>query len=208
MSSRLYVVDPGSTLHTLDPATGSARVAGPTNLANVTDIAFHGPTLYAVTFSELARLDPVTGAGTVLGPIGFSTNGLAVASDGTLYAGTTGGELVTINPVTGAGTLVGTFGAGLTSSGDLAFDSNDVLYGALDQGGNVVLAQIDRSSGAATVTGAVGLRELYGLAFHCCRLYGATSAGEVVDVNVASAAATVIGRNGLVQWGLASRRCC
>jgi hypothetical protein len=49
---------------------------------------------------------------------------------------------------------------------------------------------------------------LYGLAFHCCRLYGATGAGEVVDVNVASAAATVIGRNGLVQWGLASSHCC
>lgn len=208
MSSRLYVVDPASTLHTLDPATGSARAVGPTNLANVTDIAFHGPTLYAVTFSQLARLDPLTGAGTVLGPIGFSTNGLAVASDGILYAGTTGGELVTVNPVTGAGTLVGGFGAGLTSSGDLAFDSNDVLYGALDQGGTVVLAQIDRSSGAATVIGAVGLGTLYGLAFHCCRLYGATSAGEVVDVNVASAAATVIGRNGLVQWGLASSHCC
>ena len=208
MSSRLYVVDPASTLHTLDPATGSARAVGPTNLANVTDIAFHGPTLYAVTFSQFARLDPLTGAGTVLGPIGFSTNGLAVASDGILYAGTTGGELVTIDPVTGAGTLVGGFGAGLTSSGDLAFDSNDVLYGALDQGGTVVLAQIDRSSGAAMVIGAVGLGTLYGLAFGCCRLYGATSAGEVVDVNVASAAATVIGRNGLVQWGLASRRCC
>jgi hypothetical protein len=95
MSSRLYVVDPASTLHTLDPATGSARAVGPTNLGNVTDIAFHGPTLYAVTFSQLARLDPLTGAETVLGPIGFSTNGLAVASDGVLYAGTTGGELVT-----------------------------------------------------------------------------------------------------------------
>jgi hypothetical protein len=208
MSSRLYVVDPASTLHTLDPATGSARAVGPTTLANVTDIAFHGPTLYAVTFSQLARLDPATGAGTVLGPIGFTTNGLAVASDGTLYAGTTGGELVTINPVTGAGTLVGTLGAGLSSSGDLALDSNDVLYGALDHGGTVILAQIDRNSGAATAIGAVGLGTLYGLAFHCCRLYGATSAGEVVDINVASAAATVIGRNGLVQWGLACRHCC
>ena len=55
---------------------------------------------------------------------------------------------------------------------------------------------------------AVGLGTLYGLAFHCCRLYGATSAGEVVDVNVAPAAATVIGRNGLVQWGLASSHRC
>ena len=62
----------------------------------------------------------------MLGPIGFSTNGLAVASDGTLYAGTTGGELVTINPVTGAGTLVGVFGAGLTSGGAVGLRT---LYG-------------------------------------------------------------------------------
>lgn len=202
MSSRLYVVDPASTLYTLEPATGSARAVGPTNLANVTDIAFHGPTLYAVMFSSspgwTRRPEPERSSGRS----GSARTGSRSPPTEPCTPEQTAGELVTINPVTGAGTLVGTFGAGRTSSGDLAFDSNDVLYGAL---GTVVLAQFDRSSGAATAIGAVGLGTLYGLAF---RLYGATSAGEVVDVNVASAAATVIGRNGLVQWGLASRQCC
>ena len=124
MSRCLYVVDPVSNLYTLDAATGSSRTIGSVGIANVTDIAFHGPTLYGVSFAQLLRLDPDRATGTTIGSIGFTTNGLAVAADGTIYAGTTTGELITINPVTGAGTLVGSFGGGLTSSGDLAFDSN------------------------------------------------------------------------------------
>jgi len=181
---------------------------GPTGRTNVTDIAFHGPTLYGVSFSELLRLDPETGVASAIGSIGFQTNGLAVASDGTIYAATTGGELVRVNPVTGAGTLVGSFGGGLTSSGDLAFDSNDVLYGALNSGGSVALASIDRGTGAATVIGSTGLGTLYGLAFFCCRLYGTSGPGELVDVNVATGQATVIGRNALTHWGMAARPCC
>jgi hypothetical protein len=208
MSRCLFVVDPTSNLHTLDAATGSSRTVGPVGIANVTDIAFHGPTLYGVSFSQLLRLDPDTAVGTIIGSIGLTTNGLAVATDGTIYAATTGGELITINPVTGAGTLVGSFGGGLTSSGDLAFDSNDVLYGALNQAGGVVLARIDRATGAATVIGSTGLPTVYGLAFLCCHLFGTTERGELVLISVDSGAATIVGRNGLTQWGLSARPCC
>jgi outer membrane protein assembly factor BamB len=209
MSRCLHVVDPASDLYTVDAATASTRLVGPVGVRNVTDIAFHGPTLYGVGFSQFLRLDPDTGSGSVIGGTGFTTNGLAIATDGTIYAGTTAGELVTIDPGTGAGTLVGGFGSGLVSSGDLAFDSNDNLFGTLDPGtGPVVLARIDRGSGTATVIGSTGLRELYGLAFHCCRLYAASSRGELVDVNVASGVGTVVGRNTLTQWGMAARSCC
>lgn len=208
MARCLYVADPVSRLYTLDPVTASPNLEGPVGMANVTDIAFHGPTLYGVSFSQLLRLNPDTGAGVAIGAIGFTTNGLAVAADGTIYAGTTAGQLIRINPVSGAGTLVGNFGGGLTSSGDLAFDSNDVLYGALNSAGTVVLARIDRNTGAATVIGPTGFNTVYGLAFFCCRLYGATSPGELLDINVASGKATVIGKNTLTQWGMAVRPCC
>ena len=208
MSGRLYVVDPRSSLYRLDSATGSARVVGSVGIANVTDIAFHGPTLYGVTFSDLLRLDPTRGAGTTIGPIGFTTNALAVASDGTLYGATTGGDLITINPVTGTGTLVGNFGGGLTSSGDLIFDTNDVLFGALNQAGSVVLARIDRTSGVATVIGPTGLPTVYGLAFLDSHLFAASEAGELAHINVATGGSTVVGTNGLTQWGLAARPCC
>jgi sugar lactone lactonase YvrE len=204
----LHVVDPASNLHTIDPATASPRTVGSIGTANVTDIAFHGPTLYGVSFSQLLRIDPDTAAGTAIGAIGFTTNGLAVAADGTTYAGTTAGELITVNPVTGAGTLVGGFGGGLTSSGDLVLDSNDVLYGALDQAGTVVLARIDPANGAATVIGPTGHPAVYGLAFLCCHLFGTTERGELLHINVASGAATVVGTNGLRQWGMAARPCC
>jgi hypothetical protein len=123
--------------------TASARLVGPVGIVSVTDIAFHGCTLYEVSFSQFLRLNPDTGQGTVVGPIGggFTTNGLAVASDGIIYASTTAGQLIRIDPVTGAGTAVGNFGGGLSLSGDLAFDCNDVLYGALNQGGTVVLGR-------------------------------------------------------------------
>ena len=80
--------------------------------------------------------------------------------------------------MTGAGTLVGAFGSGLSSSGDLTFDSNDSLFAALAQGGTVMLARIDRGSGAATVIGPTGVPNVYGLAFHCCRLYGTDGCGR------------------------------
>ena len=161
-----------------------------------------------MSFSQLLRIDPDTAAATAIGSVGFSTNGLAVASDGTIYAATTAGELITVNPVTGAGTLVGSFGAGLTSSGDLVLDSNDVLYAALDQGGNDVLARVDRTTGAATVIGPTGHPTVYGLAFLCCHLFGTTERGELLHINVASGKATVVGRNQLRQWGMAARPCC
>lgn len=214
MSSRLYAADHPSgavsKLYTLDPATASPRLVGAVGITNVTDIAFHGPTLYGITFSQFLRLNPDTGAGTVIGAVGggFSTNGLAVASDSIVYAGTNGGQLIRINPVTGAGTLVGNFGGGLTSSGDLAFDSNDVLYGALNSGGGVALARIDRNTGVATIIGATGLSTVYGLAFSCCRLYGVSAAGELLDINVATGKATVIGKSAVPLGGLTARPCC
>jgi hypothetical protein len=209
MSSRLYVADLVSRLYTLDPATASPHLVGAVGIPTVTDIAFHGQTLYGITFSQFLRLNPDTGAGVVIGAIGaFTTNGLAVAGDGIVYASTTGGQLIRINPGTGAGTLVGNFGGGLTSSGDIAFDSNDVLYGALNSGANVVLARIDRNTGVATVIGPTGLSTVYGLAFSCCRLYGVSAAGELLDINVATGHATVIGKNTISAGGMTARPCC
>ncbi len=205
--NKLYVVDPTSNLYTLDPATASPRLVGPVGISHVTDIAFHGPTLYGVSFSQFLRIDPSTGAGAAVGATGFSTNGLAVAPDGTIYAAA-GAQLIEINPVTGAGTAVGSFGSGLSSSGDLAIDSNGVLFGALNATGGVVLARIDRNTGAASTIGTTGLSSVYGLTFFCCRLFGSSGAGELLDINVATGQATVIGKNSLTHWGMASSSCC
>lgn len=208
MRTSLYVTDLVSRLYTLDPATGSAGLVGPTSMANVTDIAFHGPTLYGVSFSQFLRLNPDTGAATVIGNIGFSTNGLAVSEEGIVYAGTTAGQLIKINPVTGIGTLIGAFGGGMTSGGDLVIDANGVMYGALNSGGSVALARIDRNTGAATVIGSTGFNDVYGLAIHCCRLYGCRFTGELLSINAATGAGTVIGKNAVGMGGMTARCCC
>jgi hypothetical protein len=208
MSRCLYVVDPTSRLYTIDPATASPRLVGAVGIVSVTDLAFHGPTLYGVSFSQLLRINPDTGAGSVIGATGATTNGLAIASNGTIYAATTAGQLVRINPATGASTVIGNFGGGFTSSGDLALDSNGILFGALNSGGGVVLARIDRNTGAATSIGTTGVSTVYGLDFFCCRLYGTTANGELLDINVATGKATVIGKNSLDMWGMTARACC
>jgi outer membrane protein assembly factor BamB len=178
-------------------------------MASITDIAFHGPTLYGVTFSQLVRLNPDTGAAVVVGPaFAFTTNGLAVSEEGTIYAGTTAGQLITINPATGTATLIGLFGGGMTSSGDLVLDDNGVLYGALNQGANVVLAKINRTTGVATVIGPTGFSTVYGLAIDCCRFFGGTSAGELLSLNAATGQATLIGKNTIFMGGMSARPCC
>jgi|WetSurMetagenome_2_1015567.scaffolds.fasta_scaffold213025_2 hypothetical protein len=216
MCKSLFIVDSTSKLFTIDPATASTHLIGPIGISNVTDIAFHGPTLYGVSFSNFLRINPCTGAGTNIGAIGQTTNGLAVASNGIIYA-TGGGQLIKINPVTGAGTVVGNFGGGLTSCGDIAIDTNDNLYAALNSGSNVVLAHININTGAATVIGNTGLSTLYGIVFFCCRLYGITNDGNLVALNVVTGNATVIGKTNVFGtspnvpgncWGMAAKMCC
>ena len=208
MRTSLYVTDLVSKLYTLDPATGSAGLIGPTGMQSVTDIAFHGPTLYGVTSSQFLRLNPDTGQAIGIGATGFNTNGLAVSEEGTVYGGTTAGQLIKIDPVTGVGTLIGPFGGGMTSGGDLVLDANGVLYGALNSGNTVALARIDRNTGVATVIGGTGFNNLYGLAIHCCRLYGCTGSGELLHINAANGAANVIGKNAVGMGGMSARCCC
>ena len=95
----------------------------------------------------------------------------------------------------------------MISGGDLAIDSNGVMYGALYQGNNVVLAKINRTTGAATVIGPTGFTT-YGLAFHCCRLLGGTAAGELLSINVVTGQGTVIGKNTIIMGGMSARPCC
>jgi hypothetical protein len=210
MENGLYMVSNEGRLFRLDCASGTAGAIGNIGVANVTDLAFQGPTLWGLTFDRFLRIDPRTGGGTVIAPTGQADlNGLAVSMDGVIYtAGFANSQLLRIDPVTGAAAAVGNFGGGLTLNGDLAFDSNNVLYAALTQGANVVLGRINLATGAAAVIGNIGFATCYGLAFHACRLYGVTDAGEVITINCATGAGSLIGRSGIQQWGLAASCTC
>src|SRR5436853_414723 len=100
MDNGLYMVSNDSKLYRLDCATGTAGVIGPIGIPNVTDLAFHGPTLWGLTFSQFLRINPNTGAGVVIGNTGHNDlNGLAVSRDGVIYtSGFAGNQLMRIDP--------------------------------------------------------------------------------------------------------------
>jgi len=135
-------------------------------------------TLYAArggsaTTSDLYTLNPATAVPTSIGAIGFALTGLASRpSDGALFGVTSNNSaanprsLISIDRSTGAGTLIGALGLGSDSIGDIAFRSDDVLYGH-----NVVgrrLHTINTSTGVATqvsATAVPGSNFGYGNAF-------------------------------------------
>ena len=74
--------------------------------------------------------------------------------------------------------------------------------------GAFVLAKINRTTGAATVIGPIGFNNVYGLAIHCCRFFGGTSAGELLALNAATGQGTLIGKNTVYIGGMSARPCC
>jgi len=202
----LYVEDYLGNLYTIDATTGQETWVGPIGIYNVTDIAFYGTTLYGITFSNFLVIDPNTGNGTIIGDLGFpDMNALVVASDGTIYSASVGwGDFIKIDPNTGVGTLIGNYGSGLSSSGDLAFNSEGVLYASIRRLGyvNDWLATVDLNTGVATLIGDIGYSYVYGLSFKNGKIYGVTQYGQLISINTFSGAGTYIGMNGIEQWGM------
>ena len=104
----------------------------------------------------------------------------------------------------------GAFGGGLTSAGDIEFDANGNLYGALDSSHGSMLAKISRTTGVAAPIGPIGVPGVWGLAIHCCMFFGCTGTGELISINAATGHGTVIGTNGIGMGGMAARSssCC
>jgi hypothetical protein len=119
-----------STLHTLDPFTGSTTPIGLTGVGPLSGIARdrRSGVVYAIsagsTPSSLYTLNLTTGAATLVGAAGVQAGSLEFGPDGRLYAGGGGpnaGNLYVVDPQTGAATLVGPTGFG-TLSGLMLFD--------------------------------------------------------------------------------------
>lgn len=149
------------------------------------------------TTSDLYTINPATGTATSVGPIGFAVTGLAFRpSDGILFGATSNqsaaspANLITVDPVTGSGTLVGAFGtAGGSGLSDLAFRSDDVLFG-YSPANPRRLYTVDQATGAATQVSAtaVAAGNGYGLSFDSAdTLYefnqGSAGTYQIVDSN-------------------------
>jgi hypothetical protein len=194
-------------LYTVDPFTGATSLIGAMGVV-MFDIAYHPSVgLLGVTggaAGDLYRINPTTGAVTLIGNTGFFLNALAFnPTTGVLYAAS-GNDLYTVNVLTGAGTLVGSdVGANqYSSSGDLEFDGAGNLYlTSLGPGPNDWLYRLDPATGDGTRLGNMGFALVYGLAYQSGVMYGFTSGGQVITVNLATGAGTAGPAYGLNFYG-------
>jgi hypothetical protein len=191
---RAYAVT-SSALYSLvlsGPGNDEKRAALNTT-SSITDLAWDGTNLYAVTFSSLIRIDTATGAVTTVGSLGAGgINALTADSKGDLYGASTGGTLYKINKATGASAVVGPLGFG--SSGDLAFTADGALYATVKQNTFTTdaLARVDVATGKATIIGDTGYADVYGLNVQGGVMYALTVKGQLLTLNPASARATFI----------------
>ncbi len=211
----LYGADASSALFVVDATSGAARRIGDTGVRGMSDIAFTpSGKLYGVTFTQLYRLDPRTGRATPIGTgLGMgSVNALASDSHGRLYVASTNGDFGVVAIGTGRATRIGSYGAGLGSSGDLAFARDGTLYATAQSSGGQVLLRVDPATGVASVRARLALRDVYGLAFGPNgKLLGASRGNATPAVLVSIDRRTgrtkrigpISGAQGM--WGLATR---
>jgi hypothetical protein len=198
---------PHSALYRLSPGSHRARLVGRTRV-RLTDLAFRGRTLYAISFTDLYRLNARTGARHTIGKLGVSgANALATRpATNTLYGADRNGILFRVNPRTGRATIVGRFGGHLLSAGDLTF-ADGHLYATVEHRGSTrsLLASVNARTGAATVIGSTGYRNVYGLVTRNGALYGATFSGKFLAICRRTGRARAIWDDGLPIGGLAAR---
>ena len=149
---------------------------------SLTDIALspkHG--MYGISFGELYRINwQEPGKSSHVGALGASLNGLAFDPDEQLF-GSGGQALYRVDILTGKAKEVGRFGAGLSSSGDLAFIGKR-LYAALTSAKGDVLAEVDPATGRAVKTKPIHVAggcasEAHGVSLRrrgawCCHAHG------------------------------------
>ena len=194
----LYVADDigsTSTLRTVNTATGATTSVGSIGSYNVTGLASHNGTLYAVAYgpARLLTINPSTGQGTVVFNLVGQPSAL-VSHGGTLYYATVGPKrLYSIDLTAQTSTLVGSLGQ---SSGGMA-SMGGTLY-LVDYSYPHQLHTVDPSDASLTLVGALGSSITpQALAAHQGTLYVADiTADKLYTVNATTGAATVVGAMG------------
>lgn len=208
----LYTVDPNA------PAGGAVHVCsfgGAIGSAAVNDIAVDASgVLYALTASALYRVDTAPSGSScnstlVTNVAGSSNyNALSFTIDGKLLAAGSDGTIAQIDLSSGSSTVVGSFATGYGSSGDFVALSDGRIFATARVSGTtddeLVQIAFDASSGQykqQQVVGSVGYHGVFGLGFWAGTLYGFDSSGDVLTIDPATGAGTLIGNNGLTWYG-------
>jgi hypothetical protein len=195
-------------LYQIDPFAGTSTDLGSVPGLFDFDTAADG-TLYGISSTTLYRYDPAGAAWSQVGglDIGFVTaNGFAIDSRNNAWA--TGGNAVySIDLATGRATQVGSMGGSFNSSGDCVVDKSDSLYMSSSHttSGGDSLIYIDGRTGAGTQIGTTGFRSIYGLTAAWGYMFGFTSNGEVITIDIETGRGTLVHRfPSIIFYGAAS----
>jgi len=196
-----------SALYRMNPRSHTAAFKGRTGV-ELTDVAFRGKTLYAISFTNLYRLSTTTGASHDIGLLGVSDANALIAQPRTniLYGAEQNGGFFKVNPRTGHVTIIGMFGNGLGSSGDLVF-AHGHLYASVfsSTSPTSLLATVNVRTGAAKVVGDTGFANVYGLVAGKGALYGATFNGDFLRISLRTGRGRLIWKDRLAVGGTAER---
>lgn len=188
--------------HHTQPTTLAALVLGMGLLISTAGPATAATVMHVHDSSgNLGTVDVSTGAVNTIGNMGVQLTDIAFDPTGKLY-GISFTALYSINPLTAVSTLIGSHG--MADGNALVFGSDGTLYGA---GVNTrQLFRLDPGTGAAISLGNMGHASGGDLAFKDGRLYLASSANQLVQVNPANVpASTVVGSFGVANvFGLAT----
>jgi hypothetical protein len=207
-----------NTLYSIDPFKKTAtELAG--DLPRFLDIDTHPDgTLYGVTAGALFRKRPFgdweeVGMGLGIDFRDAQVNGLAIDNTGVVYA-TGGNNLFRIGIQTGLADTLGSTGPGNVSSGDCVVNKgNNFFMTSKQSGAPDRLIQVVYSPGpgdtvgttSSREVGVIGFTSVYGLTAAWGRLFGLTVGGELIEIDQATGAGTLIHKfNGRSWYGAAS----
>ncbi|MFO0589394.1 MAG: hypothetical protein U0441_17785 [Polyangiaceae bacterium] len=206
----IYANSP-STLYKVDPSTFAVTTVGNFNAGDqMTDVAVTpSGELYGISFTTLYKINKMTAAATMIADVpGSGNNSLTFLPDGKLLASDSNGDLKIINPANGQVTFVGNYQNSLLSAGDLIAVANGTMYGSSptkpgggDASSSNELIVVNTSTGVATAVGQTGYADVWGLAYAGGKVIGFTTAGQILQIDPVSGAATVLATKNIAFWG-------
>jgi hypothetical protein len=184
----MYTADSQGRLFTLNAASGQTVTIGKMPVVMYDIAANKAGQLFGVdSRSNLYSINAKTAAVKKIGFVGGFVNALVFSPNGTLYAAGNS-RFFKLNIATGRGSYMGSLGAN-HSAGDLSFDSAGRLF--LTTTADKLL-RVDPSTAKTTVIGAIGFKQVYGLAFINGTMYGVSNVTEqAFKINLTSGKGTL-----------------
>jgi hypothetical protein len=194
-------------LYKIDPVTWVATDVGSFGGADsMTDLAISSANeIYVTSDTSLYTVNPATGAATALFQTDDDFDALTFLADGTLLGVGADGTVSKIDLSFQEAEIIGVYGEGYNSSGDIVAVADGTIYATsttspLSFDGDF-LVKVDPTTGAATTVGGIGFQNVWGLGYYGGRIIGFTQGGQILEIDPATGAGSLLSSNGPEYWG-------